>query len=150
MTLRKHPYLVFLGLALASFPLTLVVAGVLLQSWEHLRFFASAFSSNAQRPLVVLGIAVYFVLPFLLLGLLCASLAQRLGSQAGLRLLAVGAVLLGLTYISGFHDSLTAMAQHAWTASTFSIGLLPFFSLPALFICVCVRWYLLRRSGVSR
>ena len=48
-TLHKHPYGAFLGLALLLFPLTLVAAGLLLQSWEHLAFFSMA--SGCQKPI---------------------------------------------------------------------------------------------------
>lgn len=150
MTLQKHPYGAFLGLALLLFPLTLVVAGLVLQSWDHLQYFGEAFASNAQRPVVVVGITIYFLGPFLLLGVMCASLAKRKGSRAAMVLLAFGAVLLGLTCILGFQDSLTAKARHAWTVMALSTGLIPFFSLPALLSCACLRWYFLRRSGLSR
>jgi hypothetical protein len=138
MTLRDNPYRTFLVLAILMFPLTLVVAGAVLQSWAHLDFFRKTYSSNSGHPLVVAGLAAYFLAPFFLLGLMCASLAKRRGIRPAMVLLAVGAVLLGATYISGFHDSRTAMAQHAWTAATLSVGLIPFFSVPALFVCVCV------------
>jgi len=88
--------------------------------------------------------------PFALLGWMSASLAKRQGFERGLVLFLIGALLLGTMFFSAYQDSQKYMSQKMWTASTLSIGLLPFKSAPLLLVCLAAQWFLARNSSEAQ
>ena len=100
---------------------------------EHLHY-------AAVQPL---GTAV-LASPFLALAWLAAPVARRRGSAVGLALVCGTALLLGGIDYTGYAAAQDALAQHHWTAATFSVAFLPFESAPVLALGLALRWLALR------
>ena len=138
MRLRNRPYLTFIGLAVCLFVIATFGFGVLARVVVGDEGLLHAASEHiyyaATQPVGTLLLCM----PFLLLGLLCAATARRKGSDRGLGIFLIGALLLGFLYLNGYQEAQYALKNHRWTGAALAEGLLPFMSIPVLVICLIV------------
>ena len=129
MSLIRFGALAIVAFVLATFGADLVarmsVAGdpAGLAASEHLYW-------AAQQPVGV----VMLLAPFLIMALICATVAKRSTMMRAILLFGVIAAALLSLYDLGYHGSQLALRDEQWTAAALSVGLLPFLAIPLLLI----------------
>jgi hypothetical protein len=83
------------------------------------------------------------LLPFLLLGAVCASLGQRAPTHA-IGLFAAGLLAYSAIYYFGYMRVEAYMQQHAWTAASLAAGFIPAKCLGVVFLAFLIRLILAR------
>jgi TRAP-type C4-dicarboxylate transport system permease small subunit len=80
-----------------------------------------------------------FCSPFYCWGGLQLLSPKKRTLKSGAVLFVTGAVVLGLIYLAGHIGAEQAMQQRKWTAAALSVGLIPFYSTPVLFVMLFIR-----------
>jgi MFS family permease len=149
MHLRNRPYLTFLALAIGAFAFADIGFEIFARVWIDRNTIGKATSETlyywATQPT---GTAMLLA-PFLLLGWMAASLARKRTFNRGLLLFGIGVVALGALYFVGHIGAEQAMHDRKWTAAALSVGLLPFQSIPVLFLALVTRLLMGRRQRES-
>ncbi len=139
MSLRDRPYLLFFCLAAGAFVVAHVGFEVFARLWVGRNTALEAVNEtlyySATQPLGT----VMLLTPFVLLGWMAGSLAAKRTLKSGMILFVAGAIVLGLMYLRGHLGAEQAMQNHKWTAAALSVGLLPFLSMPVLFVIFVIR-----------
>lgn len=147
MPFRHRPYMLFLGLAVAMF----VVAHVGFEVYARLLVGRNGLSEALHETLYYSAIqpigSMMLLAPFLFLGWMAASLAKKKTMKVGMLLFAVGVTILTVMYFKGHIGAQQAMLAHKWTAAALSVGLLPFQSIPVLFIMLVVYLLMARKRN---
>lgn len=150
MTFRDRPYPAFFSLAILLFLAATAGSDVVARITVSGEGVGKAVTEHFYYAFVQPVGTVMLLAPFALLGWMSASLAKRQGFERGLVLFLIGALLLGTMFFSAYQDSQKYMSQKMWTASTLSIGLLPFKSAPLLLVCLAAQWFLARNSSEAQ
>jgi hypothetical protein len=139
MSLRDRPYLLFLYLGLGSFVVAHIGFEIFARLWVERRPAWEAVRQSLYYAAIQPVGTASLLLPFLLLGWMAASLAKKRTLKSGAVLFVTGAVVLGLIYLAGHIGAEQAMKQRKWTAAALSVGLIPFYSTPVLFVMLFIR-----------
>lgn len=146
MSVRNRQYFLFFCLAVGAFAVAHIGFSAFASVWvAHSPIeeaLTEAISLAAAQPT---GSLMLFA-PFALLGWMAASLAAKKTLVAGLFLFAGGVTVLGLVYFGGHVGAEQAIQDRAWTAAALAVGLLPFQSVPILFVILIVRLLVGRKS----
>jgi len=87
------------------------------------------------------------MLPAVLVGVFCAEIARLKSTRYALVLFAISAILLGALYFRAYYGFHSAMRDERWTASALVLGLLPFWTVPILFVCFAVWAHFKLKNG---
>ena len=133
---RARLHLVFTAAALAAFLMATVGFDFAARAIVGKESFGLA-ASNSARWLVEPLWTLLLLLPFLAAAILGAELSKAANLRIGLGFFGVLLGVLGLLYFSGFWGAQTALVERKWTASTLSVGLTPFYSIPVI-VVACI------------
>lgn len=147
MSIRDRPYLLFCCLAAAAYVVADIGFSVVARKFVAQASISDALVETLHYTVVEPIGSLMLLAPFALLGWMAASLAKSRTLGAGLLLFSAGAAALGLVYFWGHVGAEQAMLNRKWTAASLAIGLLPFQSLPILFVILIVRLLARRRSN---
>jgi hypothetical protein len=144
--LRKRPNLTFLSLGFLVFVVATLGSDVIARTTIGGEDLWKAASQHVYYAGVQAKGTAMLLAPFLLLGCIAASAAERKGFNAGLGVFLLGTLLLGYMYFSGYQAAQSFAKKGAWTAGALSVGMLPFKSILPLLVCLGLRWFLVRKN----
>jgi hypothetical protein len=135
---QKHSsrryYVLFLILAIVGYLICDLGFGVYIEvKMRHLSIYKSLYDNLYHIATQPLG-TIMMVAPFLFLGWISASLAQKYKLSAAILLFLATFAVLGYMYFSGHMAYEACLLEKKWTAVALSVGLLPFQSASLLFI----------------
>lgn len=139
MTMRDRPYLLFFYLTVGAFVVAHIGFEIFARLWVERNTTWEAVSETLYYSAIQPVGTVMLLAPFVLLGWMAGSLAWKQTFKGGTVLFVAGAVVLGLIYFGGHIGAEQAMQNRKWTAAALSIGLLPFQSIPVLFVILVIR-----------
>jgi hypothetical protein len=145
--LRKRPNLTFLSLGFLVFVVATLGSDVIARTTIAGEDLWKAASQHVYYAGVQAKFTAMLLAPFLWLGCIAASAAERKSFNAGLAVFLLGTLLLGYIYFSGYHAAQSFAKQRAWTAAASSIGGLPFKSIIPLLVCHGLHWFLVRKKN---
>jgi hypothetical protein len=139
MNVRDRPYFLFFCFAVGAYVVADIGFSVVASIWVAQDPIGEALKKAiyyaATQPIG----SLMLLAPFALLGWMAASLAAKKTLGAGLLLFAAGVTALGLMYFWGHIGAEQAMQNRKWTSAALAVGLLPFQSVPILFVILIVR-----------
>jgi NhaP-type Na+/H+ and K+/H+ antiporter len=122
---ERHPFVIF---GAASVLVHYVVLARYVTHFPHLRF---------NLPLL---------LPFLLVGIICADLARLEGRKVAYAVFLCFQTLLCILYYAAYQASFEAASERLWTSATLTVAVLPLKAVPVMAGCILLWIYLkLRR-----
>jgi hypothetical protein len=147
---RRRLYLMFGGLSAVCFivyTLGFEIAARMAVAGESLSLAVSGSGHYmAAQPIGTLMLLA----PFVAMAVLSAEVARASNRASAAVFFSALAAALGWLYFSGHWDAQLALAQRKWTAAALSVGLLPFLSVPVLFIAAIaaglIAWRFRRRE----
>jgi hypothetical protein len=76
------------------------------------------------------------IAPFITLAFICAGVAWKIRLRNALIIFILFDLILLYLYFSTYQGYQQALLEHAWTAASLSMGLLPFLTIPVLIVAV--------------
>jgi len=82
--------------------------------------------------------SIMMLIPFAAISLICARLEKFSKTRSSLAIFSISVAALVYFYASGFWSAQSALQQERWTASSLSVGILPFIGFGVAFVTICL------------
>lgn len=143
----KRYYVLFLAVTLVGYVICDVGFGVYARiKIQNLSIYQSIMEKLYYSAIQPLG-TMMMMAPFLFLGGISASFAQKNNISIAFLLFLITFSVLGYMHFLGHMNSEMYMLEKKWTAASLSIGLLPFKSIFVLFVLFMVMQIFIKNTG---
>ncbi len=136
----KQEYKVFISSSLLTALISIMLFDVTARIMIRTQPFTKALNESVYY-LVTQPIGTLMLLvPFLIVGWVSAIASRDSKQWKGWSYFICGIGVLFYLYFNGQMNASCYIEQKQWTASALSVGLLPFYSIPALIIAFAISW----------
>lgn len=136
----KQEYKVFLPSSLLAALISIIVFDVVSRITIRAEAFSSALNNTIYYSVTQPIGTIMLLLPFLIVGWVSALASKDGKLWKGWNYFVCGVGVLFYLYFTGQMNASYYIEQKQWTASALSVGLLPFYSIPALIIAFFIGW----------
>ncbi len=136
----KQEYKVFLPTSLLAALVSILLFDVVARMMVRAETFSNAINDSVYYSVTQPIGTIMLLFPFLFVGWISAVVSKDAQQWKGWCYFICGVGVLFYLYFAGQMNASYYIEQKQWTASALSVGLLPFYSIPALICAFSIGW----------